>query len=150
MTTYFDNLSSEISRLSRILGEAEGNVEVQEALDKLDEKLVWDMSLCTEFKTFPPKIREAIHKQILFYSLNGQPQYSKYADYADLREQLEGMRALVSNLHDLFHDLAHHPDWRFGDGPLAPLRDLWADAAELREKLAKDAGMLMQAPKDDE
>lgn len=150
MTYYFDEKGSRLHAIRKLLGSESYTAEAHDALRKLDAEVVWDVTLCVESPDFPLDLREAVHKKILEHSVEGQPIGSKYADYDEFVDQLDGIGTMLWELHTIFHELAERRIPLFSDDPRAPLRCQFSRGEEQRENIARAAGMLTPSATDEE
>jgi hypothetical protein len=136
MTSYFDNVGSRVTSLERRIAAATDGYddEVQTELTKLEESLVWDVTLTAEWPGCPSEIRDAIHVAVLRYAPSaytngGGPDYETQADYA------RALGEMSSRLHDVFHDLARLRLDGFSDAPKTPLVRLFSVGDERRDRM---------------
>lgn len=135
MTAYFDEFAKKLNNL-RVNAPGDWN-----GLEKLESRLVRDVSVMAESPGFPPDLREAIHKTILAHAVTCQPLLP------DLRTRENPRRydtdqwvytelgMLESELHTIFHQLARL-EAGFSDSPLQYVNSLAGSGEEYRERLA--------------
>lgn len=136
MTAYFDSKGTELRDIEAgvsIMGEW-GRVEY-DALNKLDESVVWDVTLAVESPGFPDDLRDHAHRLILKFSAACQSVGSPGPDYETIDDHARGIGNMISELHSLFHELVMRNPQGFSDSPLAPLRRLYCKGEEYRELL---------------
>ncbi len=144
MTAYFDGKGQAVGEISRNHRTSENwSVAEFDALRKIDETVVFDVTICVEWPGFPEDLRKKVHEVVLHYSVECQPVGSKYAnDYEDFEDLLRGIGNMIGDLHTIFHEVAQRNLSGFSDNPLLPLRCRYARGEEQREEMAKAAGML--------
>lgn len=136
MTTYFDNIRSELNQLAC----ASDNGTVYDRLEAIEKRMVRDVTLCAEWPGCPPQIRQAIHASVLRYSTTAQIRgciLRPTADYADTAENITGIINLCEELHSAFHSLSHLNLAGFNDSPLTPLLHLEGVGEDAREAMSE-------------
>ena len=102
-------------------------------LAKIEEKLVYDVTVCAMFPGFPSNLRLAIHEAILRLGVNSLP-FSVYpADYETEQEHKYRIQRLSGDLHSIFHVAAR---MGLSDSPTYPLRRLASAGEEERDQMA--------------
>jgi len=136
MTTYFDQMEEALRAVDT------GSTEAMDMLWDIDARIVRDVSLAAVFPPVPargasparggcpPAFARAIHRMVAEHSLVAWDGRPNGPDYPDERAHRDALLQMAWNLHLLFHDLAHDPDWPYGDNPIVPLDYLLGDAAE--------------------
>lgn len=132
MTFYFDNKGEQLAKVQKML---DFSREAQLALEAIDNTVVFDVSVCAEMPGFPVDLRGAIHRTILKYSVMGQPANSPGLNFESLRDYVNSIGNLLSELHSIFHEVAMWRLTNFSDDPGTPLRVLCARGELLREEL---------------
>lgn len=105
-----------------------------DALREVDGQVVEEMGLCVMSTGFPRGIRDRVIGVLLRYSgvLEwGGERGVKEPEYEDEGEYREGLSAMVSELHDLFHELRGLKVGLFTDDPRAWRRAILADFRDL-------------------
>jgi hypothetical protein len=132
MTAYFDQVHDEFNALDP------NNISAFcKGIDQIEERLVFDCSVCAQWPGFPEDLRQRVHETILKYGSATLPMdFPRGFDTAE--EQLESMHKLCFDLHSIFHDLLNRGlDGPWSDDPRMPLRALYAQCEEVREQLAR-------------
>jgi hypothetical protein len=142
MSSYFDEIDRQIGQASRL--EFPTSVET---LRKIEETLVFDVSVCIMMPGFPEELRNAANAIILEHGVEVRPCNSP--DNPRVEEQSEYFKEigyLSFELHSIFHRVVN--EWEvpgrfseeglnFSDNPIYPLRQLATRAEALREELVE-------------
>ena len=123
MSSYFD-------ATSRAIAETPSSGLAADHLRDLEAKLVFDVTVCAQFDTFPLDLRQAIHKVVLAHGVSTLPSTAYPADFETLDEHKQRLIRLSEDLHTVFHEAARRGHT---DHPLTPLRRLYAQGEEERE-----------------
>lgn len=139
MTAYFDSVGAELNAIARHLV---ANVPpesyehaTQEKLQEIENRVVFDVTLCAEWEGCPEDIRDAIHRNVLRFSPEAQPPGVHGPDYEDQQSYVRGVSQMCSNFHDIFHALAHRHLEAFSDNPKAPVRGLFGKGDDRRTRM---------------
>jgi len=138
VTEYFDSAAEELATIKKKSQNEKAGLVLHgfiKQIEKIDAKLVWDVSLCSEFEGFPEDLRTRVHQTVLKWSAAAQPVGSQGPCYETYEEHVRGIESLISDLHTIFHELAERQIKGFGDDPRTPLRILYSRAEEKREAL---------------
>lgn len=160
MTSYFDDIGSELRRVGQDLAHAgeedfAANHRASDALEAIEERLVRDVTLCVEMPGCPEKIRDAVHRTVLAHGVVTLPTYCVHAGFDTTEEHLRAIEAMGGALHSIFHDLAGRGIHGFSDSPLTPLRVLYGVGDERRYEMIRTGAFKVphvehRPPKDDE
>lgn len=124
MSSYFDDMAHRIADLK------EG--DFWDAGRDLEIEMVNDVTVCAMFPGFPSDLKQMVHTAILQSGICTLPSNAEPRDFATDEEHRALLRTLCSNLHSIFHEVAHRAtEAGQNDHPHAPLRQLsWAGEAE--------------------
>lgn len=131
MTQYFDRATAALSQI-RFSGDYG---EFSRSVDLVDSRVCYDTSVCSELDGFPAALRDRLNSVILRYSSSCRPVGSDRSRYESPADHLRGVGSMVSDLHDLFHELAESGVRGFSDDPTFPLRVLYSRSESRREEL---------------
>lgn len=139
MTAYFDNFDHAL-KLASILSEDRAN----DLLKKIEEELVYDVSLCLESPDFPTDLRERGHRIILQHGVYTRPLNDPAHPTVDgLADAFRAVSRMSSDLHSLFHAVVYMEVNEglegFSDDPRSPMRRLATKGEAFREELVEKA-----------
>lgn len=157
MTAYFDNKDKELRQLrdaiemlerdpdhvlvaeltERGQGSLLGNANrIFTAIDDWEHTLVYDVTLCAQQPGFPEDLREAAYKLMLRHGVATLPvNHGGRTDIESVDDHLRSLATLSHHLHTVFHALAGQNIDRFSDDPRAPMRCIFSDGEEIRERM---------------
>jgi hypothetical protein len=139
MTAYFDEMHKRIHEL-------DGNAaRAWELFGIVENDLVRDVSVASEFPDFPEDLRLRINQLVLKHCVQALPVNAPPADFAEMSTYTDRLQRLCWDLHTVFHDLVYRAAedetlraW-FSDDPRQPLRVLLCRSEERREQLVPSA-----------
>ncbi len=140
MTYYFDNKQEELRKVREAYEATADYGALAKGLDGVDEEVVRDVTLAAESPNFPKDIQYEINLTVLKYSAVSQPHTGvspTFLDYDDAEAHIRGISDLIHNLHTLFHSLAQMELAGFTDDPRMPMRTLFDQGAETRERIVE-------------
>jgi len=130
VTAYFDDTHERISSVG-------DGFECATELDAIEEKLVFDCTVCAMFSDVPNKIREEVHQIVLRRGNAMLPLNAPGAVIETVQEHKQLLHDLCWDLHTTFHDLCKCGIDRLSDDPRMPLWCLYADGEGEREELVE-------------
>jgi len=133
MTSYFDAVFSSVTALK-------SDPNKYDTIKNIEDKIVFDVTICAMQPDFPSDLRVAIHRIILRCAVYNLPPNAPEKDFATWEDHIQLMNNLHSDLHDVFHALAYRGLPRYSDSPLTPLQCLYADGDMEREAMITQAG----------
>lgn len=140
MTAYFDIFGEKVDSIRRKVRDigtdaayAAYAAKLDEQLDKAEETILYDVTICVESPGCPEDIRDAAHRVLLRYSIQATPPGIEPPDYADLDGHAELLGRMGSDLHTVFHALGSRRLDNFTDDPRTPIRCLFGKGDERRE-----------------
>jgi len=139
MTAYFDDIAKELATFD--ISKEYPSQEEAERIRALEIRLVDDCTVTSMAPEFPEELRAAVARTILLGSIACQPQHLPIeyaADYEHFREHVGKLHKLSSDLHGIFHAVAHHPDCPFGDNPRSWFLTQLCAGEELRDEMAAE------------
>lgn len=139
MTAYFDQLGTQLS-LARALPQDKAHYRLIE----IEERLVYDVTLCFESPGFPPDLRDKGHRIILKHGVHTRPLNDATHPTVDsCDDAISAVAQMGSDLHNLFHAVCRRETDEglvgFSDDPRAPMRVLACRGEEFRENLAAES-----------
>jgi len=133
MTHYFDDAHAQLDAID--LDSHDFYIE----LEQLEQRVVFDCTVCAQAPDFPEDLREAIHKTVLKYGVRSLP-VDADRDFEHVEQHVRFLGRLFSGLHTIFHTLAYRRLEIWWDSPLAYVRRLYTDGEEIREKMIEAEG----------
>lgn len=141
MTYYFDETDRQLS-IAKTLPAPEQQIRLRE----IEEKLVFDVSVCIMMDGFPTELRIAANKVMLERAVECRPVNSPdNPRIAEWHDHVEELREMSCNLHTIFHRVVN--EWEipglldngacFSDDPTRPLRALATLAEAEREEMVE-------------
>ena len=135
MSSYFDACASSIRDA---LGTPySGTFNRLDTFHQIEKTLVRDCTIAAMLPGFPEDLRLAVHRAVLRHGIVTLPDNAEPADFETDAEHARRLRDLCSDLHDVFHAVAHATD--LGDHPVTALdkRFYWPGQEE-RERLVEE------------
>lgn len=135
MTAYFDDVDTKIRELRSHLRTSGNYFEFTEGLNKIEEKVVFDCTLASSTSPFPSDLRLAIHRACLRHGVCTLPNCAVPADFETEDDHARRISMLASDLHDIFHALAHRDIPGHTDSPLSCVQSEWIYPREIEREL---------------
>ncbi len=128
MTAYFDRIDSEI-HATRSLPEW----KKASALEKIERRLVHDVTIAVELPGFDEDLREAVHRVVMRYGVATLPINAPRADFEFNDEYGQRLASMASDLHTIFHGWCSRNLAEHSDDPRARLQAFYVQGEERRE-----------------
>lgn len=130
MTEYFDSIDQRAAAIFR----SKHSLHIKtQMLNQVEEDLVKQVSICTAIPGFPGDLAKWVDQAVLDYSTI-LPVNAVQRNYDTLGDYYSALGNLSATMHTIFHTLSQRGYENFSDDPRLPLRRLYAQAEERREK----------------
>lgn len=142
MTAYFDQTHEAISHLEKVAIDEDGQVvgdckeldRIYKELDRIEETLVFDVTIALEEEGFPADLRVAGHDIILKHAVSCRPiNDSTHPSVESFRDHVKEIHEMSSALHTLFHRACL--DHRLSDDPRSFLQRVYCRGESYREEI---------------
>ena len=130
MTAYFDTKTTAIHDTRSLAEDAALN-----ALIALETEMVNDVTLAAELPDFPPEYADTIAKIVMQHGYASTP-HEHLAEVEDAAEYRQRLTRLASDLHSVFHGVAH-ADGPLRDDPLHGVLRLLGNGEERRAAILR-------------
>jgi hypothetical protein len=138
MTAYFDKKGIDLANMERSLKNGVLSLTAfGTQIDELEQELVWDVTIATEFPGFPPDLATEVNEAILKRGTVTQPLNASRPSFETVEDHVYNLSSLVGDFHSIFHKVSQRKIVGFSDDPRSPLRVLYAKSEEKREMMVE-------------
>jgi len=128
MTGYFDDVHMKINVTP-------DEFESARELDSIEEKLVFDCTVCAMLPEFPVDMGLRVHQVVMARGVCMLPVNAGQPEIDTVQQHKDRIHDLCGDLHTVFHDLCRMSLVNFSDDPTFPLRVLYAKGEGVREEM---------------
>lgn len=128
MTAYFDAVQRRIMETT--------DDQSWEVLPEIERSLVFDVLVATMLPGFPADVAPMVDRAILRWGVSTLPHNAPEADFEHAWQHRQRLANLCSDLHSVFHEVAHRQAYGFSDDPRSRLRSLAMHAEDRLEQSA--------------